>query len=142
MCINPKHINTIGLIFDIFGAFFVAKEVVTQFHGQKYEKDPSLHGADKPPWDSSDYKKWEASKYKFMKLGLTCLIIGFILQIVSNYICLPSTYFELGGGPKKTNAKIIDTSPKIAPPQKSQLILNSSPDIKQIPPTAKQAIKK
>ena len=141
MSINPKHINTIGLIFDMAGAVLVAIEVVNQFHGQKYESDPTLHGADKAPWDSGKYKKWEASKYKYMRAGLACLLIGFMLQIISNYVSLPLGHLGTGGT-RNTTTKITATIPKVAPPQKSQDILNSSPKIKQTPPTKKQPTKK
>jgi len=82
----PKTINSIGLLFDILGAWFVAIEVVRKFKGEKYEKDPSLYAADKPPYDSAEYKKWESSKFIFMWLGLAFLTIGFILQISSNWL--------------------------------------------------------
>lgn len=84
----PKFINTAGLFFDIAGAWLVAIEVVKQFKGKKYDKDPSLYAADEPPFDSAEYKKWELSKYKYMWIGLICLTIGFILQILSNWPCL------------------------------------------------------
>lgn len=82
----PKIINSTGLIFDIFGAWFVAIEVVRKFHGKKYDKDPSLYAADMPPYDSVEYKVWECSKFKYMWLGLAFLTIGFILQICSNWL--------------------------------------------------------
>ena len=84
----PKFINSVGLAFDIAGAWLVATEVVKQFKGKKYDKDPSLYAADKPPYDSGEYKKWESSKFIRMWIGLICLTIGFILQIISNWPCL------------------------------------------------------
>ena len=86
MIIEPKDINSIGLLFDIAGAWLVATEVVKQFKGTKYEKDPTWDGLVKPPFDSAEYRKWEASKFRFMWIGLFCLTVGFSLQIISNYL--------------------------------------------------------
>jgi hypothetical protein len=83
-----KIINSIGLLFDISGAWLVSIEVVRKFEGDKYDKDPSLYAADKPPYDSEKYKKWELSKYKYMLWGLVCLTVGFALQILSNWPAL------------------------------------------------------
>lgn len=91
MEINPIHINTIGLIFDIAGAWLVALEVVRKFHGKKIDKDPHLYAADDPPYETEEYKKWESSKHKFMWYGLICLTIGFGLQIASNYLNISNT---------------------------------------------------
>jgi hypothetical protein len=84
----PKIINSVGLAFDIAGAWLVAIEVVNKFNGNKYEKDPSLFAADEPPYDSAKYKEWESVKHKYMWSGLICLTIGFVLQILSNWPCL------------------------------------------------------
>lgn len=86
MNISPTDINTAGLVCDIIGAWLVAKEVTSQFKGTKYKSDPTWDGADDPPEDSDEYKKWESIKYRVMWAGLVFLTIGFILQIVSNYI--------------------------------------------------------
>lgn len=86
LLLNPKFLNSLGLTFDIFGAWFVAIEVVHKFKGGKYYKDPSLYAADMPPCDSDEYKKWEFFKYKYMWLGLALLTIGFIMQICSNWL--------------------------------------------------------
>lgn len=84
----PRVINSVGLAFDIVGAWLVAIEIVKKFKGEKYEKNPSLFAADDPPFDSTEYKKWELLKLMYMKLGLGCLTVGFILQILSNWPCL------------------------------------------------------
>ena len=132
MCINPIHINTIGLIFDIVGAWFVAIEVVRKFRGEKYEIDPTLYGADKPPWDSKEYKKWESSKFKFMWFGLICLTIGFGLQISSNYL-------------RTENSIIVhpvnkDRSAMATPPTKSGVHPLASPIMKTTEPPIKNDI--
>jgi hypothetical protein len=80
----------LGLVFDIIGAWFVAWEVVRQFHGKKHEPvciiTCSDMSAGPPPVETEDFKKWEKQKYFRMKLGLAALTIGFILQILSNFI--------------------------------------------------------
>jgi hypothetical protein len=69
------------LISDIVGAFFVATEVVSQFKGNPL---PSLRDSmlGQPNPFSQDYIDWEKRKYYRMKIGLTFLFLGFILQIV------------------------------------------------------------
>jgi len=109
--IISKFINTTGLLFDIFGAWFVASEVVDQFKGEKtiisegtVIDKPRQKGFSSIPVpkskivigqlskDSSPFKRWEEKKHRKMWLGLTFLTIGFLLQILSNwtYLILPS----------------------------------------------------
>lgn len=79
--ITPPIVNIIGLIFDIIGAWLVASEVVSQYKGT-LTKPIGLdnNGTEKHP----EFEKWEFKKYYKMKLGLGCLIIGFLLQIIAN----------------------------------------------------------
>lgn len=86
MFIEPKDVNSLGLLFDIAGAWLVAIEVVNQFRGSKYEIDSTWNGIGTPPFDTNEYKQWESSKLKFMWAGLIFLTIGFSLQIASNYL--------------------------------------------------------
>lgn len=79
-----KIINSVGLFLDIIGSSFVAIEVVKQFKGNEHK--PVMERT----WDENDpeteeFKKWKKSKYLFMKLGLLFLIVGFTLQIFSNW---------------------------------------------------------
>lgn len=86
MSIDSSCINSIGLVFDIVGAWLVAFEVTNQYKGKKYETDRTWGGIGQPPFDSKEYKHWESSKLKFMWAGLIFLTIGFSLQIASNYL--------------------------------------------------------
>lgn len=76
-----KVFNSAGLIFDIAGAWFVAWEVVNQYRGIKVNVGWGATGE-----DSEEYKQWEKKKLTKMSLGLGFLTIGFMLQIVSNFI--------------------------------------------------------
>lgn len=142
MDINPIHINTIGLIFDIIGAWFVAWEVVRKFDGQKYEQSPYITDADKPPYDSKEYKKWESSKYKRMRLGLIFLTIGFLLQISSNYIKDETNYSHRPENSKNRSIQPIvsETTPTTKPPQNKAVEPIISPPIKAAEPIEKKAI--
>lgn len=133
MGINPIHINTIGLIFDIVGAWFVAWEVVRKFKGQKIDKDPHIYAADDPPFETEEYKKWESSKYKFMWCGLICLTMGFGLQIWSNYLINNSKNIS-------PHPVISETRPTLKPPQNSIAEPTISPTIKAAEPITKKVI--
>ena len=76
MC--PQLVGSIGLMFDIIGAIFVAIEVVAVYRG-------SLTGStwktiNKP---NEEYVSHEKRKRKFMAVGLGFLLLGFLLQIVA-----------------------------------------------------------
>jgi hypothetical protein len=79
-------INVIGIMCDIVGAFFVAFEVVRQFQGKKYQGSSSFFDSDMPPpaKETEEYKIWDRRKYRYMKIGLVLLTLGFGLQIVAN----------------------------------------------------------
>ncbi|MBC8552226.1 MAG: hypothetical protein H8D23_21560 [Candidatus Brocadiales bacterium] len=86
-----KIINSVGLVFDMIGACFVAWEVVKQYKGKKYISHDSYHSIgsisdDKSPTDTPEFMKYEQEKYKYMKVGLILLLFGFALQIVSNWV--------------------------------------------------------
>lgn len=94
ICANIQPmVNSVGLIFDIFGAFLVATEVVSQFNEKKFKDTPT------GPWtnagetimgvraeETDEYKGWERRKYRRMKVGLGFLVLGFLLQILSNWV--------------------------------------------------------
>ena len=88
MGITPKLISSIGLVFDIVGAWLICYEFLYQFKKpEKYEPQPQkLNGEDPDPKLSGEYKKWESKKYKFMLTGLILLTIGVGFQIWSNYL--------------------------------------------------------
>ena len=81
-------IPSIGLIFDIIGAWLVACEVVVQYKGERFIS-PQTTVADmtdtsKLPeaTEHPQYKLYEIKKYQKMKYGLAFLTIGFILQMI------------------------------------------------------------
>lgn len=91
MDITPKLINSIGLIFDILGAWLIGWEIVYQFKTPKFETQPlKANGEIPPPKLSEKYTKWVIMKYKFMFCGLIFLTIGFGFQIYSNYFPIRS----------------------------------------------------
>ena len=94
-CNNLQAIvNTVGLLLDIVGVWFVAWEVVNQFKGQKTKLSTGVvvHAegwpvvAGQQAEDTDEYKKWEILKYWRMKVGLVLLTLGFLLQLVSNWV--------------------------------------------------------
>jgi hypothetical protein len=133
MCLEPTDVNSLGLLFDIAGAWLVATEVVKQFKGKKYENDPTWDGIGRPPWDTDEYKKWESRKFKFMWSGLICLTVGFSLQITSNY--LKSNHI-------KTYPLVIDKAPTNTPVTNDHDKLQLLPDKADRPPIQNKAIKK
>ena len=133
MFLEPKDVNSLGLLFDIAGAWLVAIEVVKQFRGRKYEIDRTWNGFGKPPWDSDEYRQWESSKFKFMWGGLLCLTLGFSLQITSNYLKSNhiNTYPSTNAAPATK-----------APDTNSHVRTNMSPAKKDNAPTTNTAINK
>lgn len=79
-------INSIGLVLDIIGAFLIAYEIWAPFRRQKYRDDLTMDEGSEPVRETTDYVGWEKEKYCFMLVGLGFLIIGFVLQLVSNFI--------------------------------------------------------
>lgn len=82
-------LNIAGLVFDMIGAVLVAIEVVNQFRGQQYgghfsfDRDLAL-----PPSETDQYKAWARRRMRAMKIGLGCLVLGFLLQAVANVLQL------------------------------------------------------
>lgn len=74
-----KVVGTIGLSFDIIGAFLVAVEVVKVYHG-------NISGTVDGPMGkfgkrTPEFEEHEKQKRTWMKFGLFFLVSGFILQI-------------------------------------------------------------
>jgi hypothetical protein len=92
MCSQNTYliINSIGLFSDIIGAFFVSSEVVKEFKGKKFNEidvgNAHLNGGDDLIRESPEYQSFEKNKYTNMKIGLVFLVIGFLLQIISNVL--------------------------------------------------------
>lgn len=90
-CSNLQAIiNSIGIVFDIVGAWLVAWEVVNEFKGKKIDIS---HGVSMGTFvvgqhakETNEFKNWENKKYKIMKWGIGFLTVGFLLQFVSNWI--------------------------------------------------------
>ena len=81
----PKIVNSIGLLFDIAGAWLVAWEVVKQFKQCQYNPqlfDDIGNQLEKNP----NFEKWEKNKFKKMRLGLALLTFGFLFQLASNWL--------------------------------------------------------
>lgn len=72
-----KHLNSIGLFCDLLGVIFVAYS----FKNIRREKSPAPIISDGNDKDNKILMFWD-------KLGMILLIIGFLLQIISNYIKL------------------------------------------------------
>jgi len=91
-------VNSLGLLFDIGGAWLVAWEVVRQFRGSKTRvtggvlvtnhlgSDGSPVVAGQHAEDTDEFKFWEEKKYVRMKVGLGLLTLGFLFQLLSNWI--------------------------------------------------------
>ena len=87
-----------GLILDIIGAGFVTTEVVDQFNGNNFEVTPGVattnyFGSDGTPIiaaqraeERNEYKGLELKKYWRMKIGLVFLVLGFLFQLLSNWV--------------------------------------------------------
>jgi len=84
-------INIVGIVCDIVGAFFVASEVVRQYHGSKYIGSSSMSftsgmSSNPPPKETEEYKLWDRQRYQNMKIGLALLTFGFALQVLGNFM--------------------------------------------------------
>lgn len=87
ICINKSAlINSVGLLFDIAGAFFVGNEVVHKFKGEQFKRIATKFGTSPAPEKTKDFSHWEQNKYINMRNGLFLLVTGFILQIASNWM--------------------------------------------------------
>lgn len=83
---SSQLVTTIGLVFDIFGALLVAIEVVKKFDGDQFVVGQTYATMSDPPKKTPAFIKWELFKYRTMKLGLTLLVLGFILQIAGTWL--------------------------------------------------------
>jgi hypothetical protein len=87
----PQFLNIVGISFDIFGAFFVATEVVKQFSGDSFKGHEGISfdssfTAVPPSKKTEEFEFWERRKFRNMKIGLSFLVIGFGLQIFANIL--------------------------------------------------------
>ena len=85
-CSNIQAIiNSIGLVLDIFGAYYVASEVTNPFTGELTEVTQNTWEETKIE-KTKDFLEYEEKKQMIMGRGLWLLFFGFILQILSNWI--------------------------------------------------------
>lgn len=83
----PAIITTVGLALDIFGAVLVAVEVVKVFRGPTSIDDGdtgSIAGGTQIV-PNPEFVKYERSKHCYMRAGLACLVLGFILQAIGTW---------------------------------------------------------
>ena len=78
-------LNSLGLIFDMLGAIFIAYEIWSPFKGKKYRDDVTFDESSEPVRETNIFSNWESRKYKLMFIGLCLLVVGFSLQLASNF---------------------------------------------------------
>jgi hypothetical protein len=84
-------LNIAGIFCDIIGAAFVANDLVRQFRGEKHMPGPAYPPSigpvsPPPPKETQDFKAWDLTKYRNMKIGLMVLVVGFLFQIAANIV--------------------------------------------------------
>lgn len=81
-------IVSIGLGFDIVGAFLVANEVVRIFRGPTTIDlgDAGTINGGTLLTPNPEYEAYEKRKHRTMKFGLGFLVVGFILQGVGVWV--------------------------------------------------------
>ncbi len=83
---TPQLLNTIGLVFDIAGVWFLAYEVIKKFASSEFERSllPASKVLSPPsPKKSEAFQCWQQRRGR---IGLGFLTLGFGLQILSNWI--------------------------------------------------------
>lgn len=129
-----KVINSIGLIFDIFGAWFVAWEVIRRFNGEQYSTSVTIEVITLPPNKTTEYEKYERNKYRKMCIGLILLTIGFLFQIGSNWIyCLQDNARENPKAISETIKPIKPIIPKVHTSSPKPITVNEPKPTKPIP---------
>lgn len=79
-------LNSIGLIFDMLGAILIGYEIWSPFKDKKYRDDVTLDETNEPVRETNIFSNWESRKYKLMFAGLCLLVVGFLLQLASNFM--------------------------------------------------------
>ena len=100
----PQIITTVGLFFDIVGAWLVAAEVY-----KTYEGPIVTSGWDNIGNKDPEYDEYEKGKIKTMRWGLYALVIGFILQGIGTW--LPVFANEPGAPAVRAEVSLSGTSP-------------------------------
>ena len=89
-CLNVIALaNMIGIVMDIFGAYFIAYEVVRRYRGEKYESgigSGPIGGVptNDAPNETLYFQAFERRRFRNMTLGLVLLTVGFALQFLAN----------------------------------------------------------
>jgi hypothetical protein len=134
--ITSKLISSVGLLFDIAGAWFVAWEVTNQFKGQKTQikggivkksnlghsmvDEQPLFISEQTTEDTYFFRMWELKKLLKMKIGLFLLTIGFVMQIGSSWVYLiqnNDTQKIIADTNKPTTPDLINIGNKVTPPK-------------------------
>jgi len=77
---NKTFVNSFGLILDIIGAYLIFKYGLPEKIDREGHNQVIVGGT-----DEKEIQK--AKKYDFRaKGGILCLMIGFALQLISNYL--------------------------------------------------------
>ena len=79
---EPNHINTLGLCLDIVGVILV-------FWNGLPPTDANPHGLVFMAYEQENpeaVKNWHRRR-RYSIAGLTCIVLGFGLQILSNHVC-------------------------------------------------------
>lgn len=84
--IIPPLITTFGLVFDITGALLVANEVIRVFKGATSVDigDAECYNGSTKIVQNPKFEEHEKRKRLIMSIGLTFLVVGFILQGVTS----------------------------------------------------------
>lgn len=80
----------IGLVFDIIGAFLIIKPLLYIYTNHWGKKDPREdRGGELGMLDLNQKAEDDEQAQKFSRIGLALLVIGFILQIIGNWLQNP-----------------------------------------------------
>lgn len=84
--ILSKCLSSVGLLLDIIGAFLVAVEVARKYKCIKFTVGQTFDEMNDPPKETPEYVQWQKCNKIIMAVGLAFLLIGFSLQIISNWV--------------------------------------------------------
>ena len=79
-------LNSAGLVLDAVGAGLISYEIWSPFKGKKYRDDITIDDLDDPVKETAEFIAWERKKYSLMFTGLIFLVVGFGLQLLSNFV--------------------------------------------------------
>jgi hypothetical protein len=84
----PAIVTTVGLACDIVGALLVANEVVRVFNGPATIDvgDAGCYNGSTRLVPNPKFEAHEQKKRRYMKWGLSLLIVGFVLQGLGSWL--------------------------------------------------------